>query len=190
EPLEAETSALTVVARGDAPADSLTGPLVKAFGRLFAEPPLFMVNSVRGHLYETLRESRDTARLFMAFGGVAVLLASVGLYGVTAFAVRQRTQEFGVRIALGTTTSHIVNEVARRSAAQFAIGAMIGSAIAMAVGAASYAQLEGFLYQITPFDLQTYLIVAVLLATATTLACAVPALRAAKVDPMVALRCE
>jgi ABC-type lipoprotein release transport system permease subunit len=67
---------------------------------------------------------------------------------------------------------------------------MIGSAIAFAVGAMSYAQLEGFLYQITPFDLQTHVIVAVLLAVASTLACALPAFRAARVDPMVALRCE
>ena len=190
EPLPARASAYTVVARGDSAPESLIAPLNAAFARVYPEAPLFMMNSVRGHLYEDLRETRTTTRLVLAFGAVAALLVTVGLYGVTAFSVRQRAQEFGVRLALGATTGDILGQVLRECGAQLAVGLAIGTTLALVIGAVGVSQISGFLYEVTPFDPLTHATVGALLVSAMVVACAIPAIRAARVDPMVALRCE
>jgi len=190
EPLTERASAYTVVVRGDSAPESLIAPLNGAFARVYPDSPLFMMNSVRGHLHADLRETRTTTRLFLAFGAVAVLLVTVGLYGVTAFSVRHRAQEFGVRLALGATTRDIMGQVWREGGAQLAIGLTIGTALALVIGVVGFSQISGLLYEITPFDPLTHAAVGVLLAFAMVVACAIPAIRAARVDPMVALRCE
>ena len=114
------------------------------------------------------------------------MLAAVGLYGVMSYTVAQRTQEIGVRIALGGTTGEIVWLTTRRGLALTGIGLAIGT-----VAAAGLTRfLQTMLFEISPLDPETFGGVAVILGAVGLFACWLPARRAAKVDPMVALRCE
>jgi putative ABC transport system permease protein len=113
-------------------------------------------------------------------------LAAVGLYGVMAHSVAQRTQEIGVRMALGARRAHIVGLVAREGAFLTAGGLLIGIAVALAVSRL----LAGMLYEVSPNDPLALVAAAVLLGAAAVLATAVPVRRAMRVDPMQALRDE
>ncbi len=125
-------------------------------------------------------------KLMLGFAGVALVLATVGLYGVMAYTVVQRTQEIGVRIALGGGAGDIVALLARRGLTLTGIGLAIG--IAAALGLTRF--LQTLLFEISPLDPTTFASVAVILGVVGTFACWLPARRAARVDPMVALRCE
>ncbi len=124
--------------------------------------------------------------LFAAFAGVALLLAAVGIYGVMAYSVNQRTQEIGVRMALGALRSDVTRLVLARGAKLAAVGLALG--LLASGGLAPL--LAGSLYGISPGDPPVFLTVPVLLALVALAACWVPARRAARVDPMVALRQE
>jgi ABC-type antimicrobial peptide transport system permease subunit len=117
---------------------------------------------------------------------LALALAAVGVYGVMAYAVRQRTHELGVRTALGASRQQILALVLRQGLRTTLIGAGFG--IVGAVGAARL--LAGFLHGVRPLEPVVFGVVAAVLGVAALLACYLPARRAAKVDPMVALRCE
>jgi ABC-type antimicrobial peptide transport system permease subunit len=130
--------------------------------------------------------------MFSIFGGVAVLLASVGLYGVTSFSVNQRTQEFGIRLALGADHNQILAMVLRQGAIQYALGAGLGLGLTLATAilARSAIGQSALLFDVSPTDPPTYLGVAALLALVAFAATIVPARRATRVDPMIALRAE
>jgi putative ABC transport system permease protein len=124
--------------------------------------------------------------LFGAFAGVALLLASIGIYGVMAYAVAQRTHEIGIRMALGASPRDVLNLITRQGARLVVLGLVIGLV-------ASYflaRLLAGNLYGISPHDVPTFALVLLLLAAIALLACLVPARRAANVDPILALRAE
>lgn len=124
--------------------------------------------------------------LAATFAGVAALLAAVGLFDVTAYATQQRLRDFGVRRALGATTGHIVTLVAG-SALRIAIGgAVVGLVLAVVLGRA----IEGLLFGVPPHDLASTGFVLIVLAVVVISATVIPALRAARVDPAVALRGE
>jgi putative ABC transport system permease protein len=126
------------------------------------------------------------ATLTWLFGAVALVLAAVGLYGVTAYGVEQRTNEIGVRMALGADRGSVVAMVLRRAFGQVAIGLALGIPAAIATGRLIASQLFG----VKPWDLMTLSAATLLLALAAFAAAAIPALRAASVDPMQALRNE
>jgi ABC-type antimicrobial peptide transport system permease subunit len=124
--------------------------------------------------------------LFGAFAGVALLLASIGIYGVMAYAVAQRTHEIGIRMALGASPRDVLNLITRQGARLVVLGLVIGLV-------ASYflaRLLAANLYGISPHDVPTFALVLLLLAAIALLACLVPARRAANVDPILALRAE
>ncbi len=124
--------------------------------------------------------------LFVAFGGAALFLASIGLYGVMSFAVSRRRREMGVRMAVGADARDVVRLVLRQGMTQTAIGLIVGTAFALFVSKL----LAAILFQVQPRDPVIFAsIIAVLLLTAV-LACWIPALRAARVDPLEALRYE
>jgi putative ABC transport system permease protein len=129
---------------------------------------------------------RTGATLFSIFGGVALLLATIGLYGVRSYTVARRTREIGIRMALGASASGTLRLVVREGAALTAIGAAAGLALSFLVGKV----LASMLYQVSGSDLVVFLAVPAVLSVVSLGACYVPARRAARVDPMVALRYE
>jgi putative ABC transport system permease protein len=122
--------------------------------------------------------------LMSAFAGVAMLLAMLGLYGVTSYYVAQRTHEIGVRMALGAQIADVLTLVLRRGMLLAVVG--IGIGIAGAVAVTRY--MTTLLFGVKPVDAITFVGVAVVLAAVVFVACLVPARRAAKIDPLEALR--
>jgi ABC-type antimicrobial peptide transport system permease subunit len=124
--------------------------------------------------------------LFMVFGVAALFLAAVGLYAVMAFSVSRRAREVGIRIALGARTSHVLGLIFRQGIIQLAIGMTLGLALAAGVSQL----VAGALFDVQPRDPSVFLAVVAALTAAGLLACYVPARRAAKVDPLSAMRSE
>jgi putative ABC transport system permease protein len=127
---------------------------------------------------------RFRAVMVTAFAVLAVLLAMVGVFGILAYSVQQRVRDFGVRRALGATTSDVLRLVVRDALRVIAVGAAIGLVLA----AVSGRLLASMLYGVEPLDLATFALVTIVLGLTTAISIAGPALRAAKIDPAVALR--
>jgi putative ABC transport system permease protein len=130
--------------------------------------------------------ARTMTMIGAGVGGLSLALAMIGLFGLTAYAVEQRTREFGVRMALGAQALDVVRLVSGQSLRLVAIGAVIGLAGAAAGGGV----LRRTLYGVTAVDPLAYAAVATLLAVVAFLACWIPARRATRVDPMIALRVD
>jgi ABC-type antimicrobial peptide transport system permease subunit len=151
-----------------------------------ADVPVFDIRTVDEHLAMARWGQRVFGSMLAIFAGVAFVLAVVGLYAVTAYGVSQRTQEIGLRIALGAQAKQILWLVTRRASAQLAVGLLIGGAGAMAVSRVLPAMLAGT----RGSDPVTLAVVAALLVAAALCACLIPARRAARLDPITALRAE
>jgi putative ABC transport system permease protein len=133
---------------------------------------------------EAMAADRFYTVLFGAFAAVALLLAAVGIYGVMSFVVAQRTQEIGVRMALGASRGRVLHEVLREGMITALAGTVLGAAGAWFIGAA----MKGMIQGLEAFDPLAFTIVAATLVGSAAIACVVPARRAASVDPLVALR--
>jgi putative ABC transport system permease protein len=129
---------------------------------------------------------RMAATLVGIFSLLTMIMATVGLYAVMAYHVSQRTREIGLRMALGATTVNILQSALRHGMALAVVGLTIGILVSLAATRA----LGSLLYGVTPTDPTTFAVVSLLLLGVTLLACYIPARRATKVDPMVALRYE
>jgi ABC-type antimicrobial peptide transport system permease subunit len=148
------------------------------------EIPFTNVATLRSLIDQTLWAPRTIALLVAAFGGLALLLAAIGLYGVLAYTVSQRTQEIGLRMALGAAPRDIVGMIVGRGLIWTAAGAAAG--LAVAVIAAS--GLGSLLYGVRPSDPITLVSVPLLLGAVAAIASYVPARRAARLDPSLTLR--
>jgi putative ABC transport system permease protein len=135
---------------------------------------------------ESLAQRRFTTLLLGGFAAIALLLAAIGLFGVIACLVSERTREFGVRIALGAVRSNIYGQVLGRAARLAITGCLIG----MGISVFASRTLQANLYHVSRFDLTTFVVVPTLLLSVALFAAYWPARRATKVDPMVALRYE
>jgi ABC-type antimicrobial peptide transport system permease subunit len=124
--------------------------------------------------------------LVALFGGLALTLAVIGIYGVMSYAVEQRTNEIGIRMALGAQPRHVLAQILWQGARLGGLGAVGGLAASVVV--TSF--MKSMLFAVSPVDLGTYVVVTALLMAVTLLACYVPARRAMRVDPMIALRYE
>ncbi len=131
-------------------------------------------------------QQRLFAVLMIALGMLALVLASVGVYGVVSYSTAQRTREFGIRSALGAAPSGIAGLVLREALVLAGLGLALGALL----GAGMARLLQALLYEISPWRPLTFLTVALLLAAVALVASAVPARRATRVDPMTALRVE
>jgi ABC-type antimicrobial peptide transport system permease subunit len=140
---------------------------------------------------EVLSGPRIVATLFTIFGIVAFILSAVGLYGVMSFSVNQRTQEFGIRMALGADATRIFRMVMTQGAWQLVIGLILGAGgIALLLGVIAAAALRNILFKVNTLDPTIYFAVAGLLTLVAAASCFVPARRATRVDPLAALRYE
>src|SRR5438067_10415963 len=129
--------------------------------------------------------------LFTMFGIVGFILSAVGLYGVMSFSVNQRTQEFGIRMALGADARRIFRMVMTQGAWQLIVGLVLGGGgSALLLGVLASAALQNILFKVNALDPFIYFAVAGMLTLVATASCFVPARRATRVDPMVALRYE
>jgi putative ABC transport system permease protein len=176
---------MNVVVRGPDPRGlgQAVRPLVLS---LDAEMPPFNVRGLDDEVSRLLAGPRFSAVLLTVFALVALAMASIGVYGVMAHSVAQRTHELGVRMALGAGRADVMGLVLRQSAALAAAGILAG----LSAAAALTRYLEGMLFGLTAFDPGTLLAVSLTLALAVTLAAYVPARRATRVDPLIALRGE
>jgi putative ABC transport system permease protein len=144
------------------------------------------IATMRQILVDHLAASRVLAVLPSMFAAAALLLAAVGLYGTISYSVSQRTHEIGVRMALGATLGDVLRLVMR----QGLILALIGLTAGLIMARCVVHVVAAYLYQVTPYDLPTFLAVALLLAAVAAAACYIPARRAARIDPVSALRYE
>jgi hypothetical protein len=177
---------MVLVARTTVPPSTLGEPFRGEVQRLDENLPVYEVKT----LEEVIALSRGDAGVFVAlfsiFAGVALLLASVGLYAVVAHSVSQRTREIGVRMAMGGTASGIIRLVFWQGMRRIVIGLAIGLPLAGAVTFVLRAVLVG----VAPGDPLSLAGAALVLILAGLFGCAIPACRAVRVDPVVALRCD
>jgi len=158
----------------------------RAVARVDASLATYGVAAMDSYFSHSLRRERLGAGAMSAFAGFGLLLAGLGIYAVISFAVAQRTQEIGVRMALGATREAIVAFVLRRGLGLGVIGLLLGSLAALALNRL----LVGLLPEIMPLEPAVVAVATAVLLTCIVLACCLPAWRAARVDPLVALRSE
>jgi predicted permease len=157
-----------------------------AIHRVNPDQPVSAVSTMEEVLSGSVAEPRFQLGLLLVFAAIAVLLAAIGVYGVVSYSVNQRTQEIGIRVALGARASNVASLVLREGMLLAGIGVVIGLAGALALTRV----LRSLLFEVTPTDPATLLTVSCLLLIVSAFALAVPARRAMGVDPMVALRHE
>jgi putative ABC transport system permease protein len=148
--------------------------------------PVYEVGTMTAAMSESVAQPRFYTVLLTAFAGVALFLATLGVYGVISYGVSQRTREFGIRVALGATPKSVAGLVVRRGVALALVGVVAG----IAVASLATRTLQGLLFGVQPLDAITFVTVSLLLGGVATLASWLPARRAARVDPVIAMRAE
>jgi len=183
---QSPSGTMYVVARTSVEPSSLATAAAKEARALDPNVPVFDVKTMEQRLSGSLARRRFAMTALGLFALVAMALAAVGIYGVMSYAVAQRTREIGVRVALGAQGRDVLGLVVRQGMLLAALGIGLGL-----VGAAGVTRVMGsLLFGVGATDPLTFASIALLLAAAALLACYLPARRATKVDPMVALRYE
>ncbi|MBL8204842.1 MAG: ABC transporter permease [Blastocatellia bacterium] len=175
-----------LVIRATVEPDSLVAAVRSAIHAVDPNQPLSSIRTMEAVFGEHTKVRRMGMFLLTTFAALALLLAMLGIYGVLSYFVTQHTQEIGVRLALGADSKSIFALVLKRGLMLTGIGVAIGLGASFALSRL----LRSLLFEVSAADPLTYVGVALLLLTIAVLACVVPARRAAKVDPMIALRCE
>jgi putative ABC transport system permease protein len=179
-------SEVNLIVRSDRPASAVMGELSTTLRKLDPELAISNVQPVAEIVDDSVKSQRFSTTLLAVFATVALLLAALGIYGVLANVVAQQTKEIGVRLALGAASSSVLWLVLRRALTLTTIGVAIG--LAGAVGLTRV--MSGLLYEIQPHDAVTFVGALIGLALLVLMASLVPAWRASRVDPIVALRVE
>ncbi|HEY2548453.1 MAG TPA: ABC transporter permease [Candidatus Acidoferrum sp.] len=177
---------MTVVLRTPLDPLSLVSALRKEVTDLDKNLPLYGVQTMDDILAEQVATQRFNAGALLGFAGLAVLLAAVGIYGVMAYAVGQRTREIGVRMALGARPQNVLGMVLKQGLWMAVIGVVLGVMASFALTRL----MSSLLFGVTASDPGTFIGVACALIAVAFLACWIPARRATRVDPVIALRCE
>jgi putative ABC transport system permease protein len=181
-----DSSGMTLVMRTDGDPASLVGAARAAMAELDATQPLFDVRPMSELVRMSLAQRRFALVLMLLFGSVALLLTAVGIYGVMSYTVAQRTQEIGIRVALGALPSSVLGMVVRDGMRLCALGLGLGLAGALALTRL----LSSLLYGVSATDGVTFAAIALVLALVALAAILIPARRATRVDPMLALRAD
>ena len=188
-PVAAQFATVVVTPRGGA-AEALAQSLRRDVDAVDPNLPLYFVGTPKVQQDGFVAQNRIIATMFTMFGGVATLLAAVGIYGVMSFSVNQRRQEFGVRMALGADRWRILRMVMRQSAWQVGIGVAVGLGIAYTIAILAGTGIQSVLFNTNASDPAIYSAVLALVVVISSAAAVVPARRATRVDPMIALRAE
>jgi putative ABC transport system permease protein len=177
---------MTVVARTAGDPAALAGPIRDAVRSIDPAQPVADVRTMDEYLGHAVARRRFTLQLLAGFAGLALALTAIGLYGTTAYGVAQRTRELGIRIALGASDGVVLWSELRRALAVVVAGVVAGVAASIALGRLLASQL----YEVSRTDPLVYAAIAVGLAAVGALASYLPARRATRVDPMVAIRAD
>jgi predicted permease len=175
-----------LVVRASSDLDALTGTVRRELIALDPRLSIYNVATLEGLVDDKLAPTRFTLVLMSVFAGVALVLATVGLYGVISYSVRQRTAEIGIRMTFGADKGQILRLVVGRGAVMIALGVVVGVAVVLALSRF----MSSLLYGVSTNDPITLIVVAVLLSFVGLVASYVPARQAARVDPVAALRAE
>jgi len=175
-----------ILARAGGDAERLQASIRAAVAAVDPNQPISFFATLETTVANSLGVQRIVASLTAVFAGIALVLSAVGLYSVVAYAVSQRTSEIGIRVALGARRGQVVGLVMRGGLRLVALG--LGAGLAAAAGAARL--IQTLLYEVQPLDPAIYAGVAVLFLAVAALACLIPSLRAARLDPLRALRAE
>jgi predicted permease len=177
---------ITVVARTKGDPLSIAGSVRAAVHDTDVEAPITNLRTMREVLEKSVSQRRFQMLLTSTFALCALLLAGLGIYGVVSYAAARRTREIGIRLAFGAQPSDIYHTVFRRGMTPVILGLLVGVAGACILGRL----LRSLLYEISPRDPLTIVAVVAIMSFIAVTACFIPARRAAKIDPMVALRYE
>jgi predicted permease len=177
---------MALVIRGNVDPRSLVGAVRTEIQALDRRVPVFGVKTMDEHKTYALWAPNMAASFSLAFGVVAILLSAVGLYSVMAYVVSQRTREVGIRMALGANRGDVMKMITRQGMRLAAVGVALGLLLALALAQV----LSSLLIGVSGYDVTTFILVPALLAVVALVACYLPARRATKVDPLVALRYE
>ncbi len=178
------TMTLAVRAQGDPL--SLMAPLRRVVAEVDPALALYNLGTMQGRLTDSMAQARFSTMLLTVFGAIALILAAIGVYGVISYGVAQRTQEIGIRMALGARDTDVLTMVVRHGAMLAAVGLAVGLAGALALSRL----VSSLLFQVSATDPPTFATGTVVLTAVAVLAAALPARRAAQTDPMIALRNE
>jgi predicted permease len=184
--LQETQSTMTLVVRTGVDPRSLVGTVRDQIRALDKDLPPYEVQTMNDLLYESMARERFTMMLLVVFAALALTLASIGIYGVMSYAVTQRTQEIGIRMALGAQTRDIFKQVVGQAMQLAGIGVALGLTAAFGLTRL----MESLLYGVSTTDPLTFGLIAILLSGVSLVASYIPARRATKVDAMVALRYE
>jgi putative ABC transport system permease protein len=177
---------MNVIAKARVDAEALTPTLREEIRALDPDLPIFNIMQLDNLISGTRFANRVFATLFSASAGIALLLAAVGLHAIIGYAVNQRTQEIGVRMALGASSTQLVWLFVRRIIMPLALGLTVG--LSGAIGAGQF--VRGMLIQTSPYDPVTLVSITILLVVIALTAAFLPARRATRLDPALALRHE
>jgi predicted permease len=177
---------MTLLVRTSGDPSAVAPAIARAVQNLDPAQPVYQVRRLRDWLDESASQPRSTTALSGVFALVALLLAAVGVYGVLSYSIAQRTQEIGLRMAIGARRGQIVALVLRSGLSWAVAGIAIGLLGAFAISRV----LGTLLFEVRPRDPITYVAVGVMLAAIATIACCIPAVRATRIDPLIALRSE
>jgi predicted permease len=184
--LQSYAGEMTLVVRTATDPTSLTGVVRERINSLDSNLPIYDVKTLAEQVSFSLFPARAGAMFLGIFGLLALVLATTGVYGVVSYTVSQRTQEIGIRIALGARPGAIFRLVVRQGMILVIVGIVLGLSAALVVTRL----VSSFLYGMSATDLTTFIGVSLLLMATALAACLLPARRATKVDPMIALRYE
>jgi putative ABC transport system permease protein len=179
-------SQMVAIVKTNSEPRSFIPAMTKQVAAMDPDIPLFAVKSMEEYMSASVAAPRFSTTLLTIFAGVALVLTIVGLYGVMSYSVAQRTNEIGIRLALGAQSRDVLLMVVKQGSTLILLGLVIGLAGAYALTRL----IESLLFGVTAKDPFTFAAVAVLLAVVALIACYIPAWRATKVDPLDALRYE